>query len=219
MDRKTSVVVARAAGSAGSAGTVAAPADTARAGGAAGPPTHDYDAADVLVVRRPDQLKALADELRGRIVVLLRDQALSTTEVAARLKLPKGTVGHHLKVLERAGLIRVVRTRQVRALTEKYYGRTARLFLYESADGRNAEDVRNIVAVSLRIAAEEIPTLDPDEESHGCSGVLRVRLSKADARRFNRRLDRLMNEFRAADDPSGERYGLALAMYRRGDDA
>jgi DNA-binding transcriptional ArsR family regulator len=139
--------------------------------------------------------------------------------VAARLKLPKGTVGHHLKVLERAGLIRVVRTRQVRALTEKYYGRTARLFLYESADGRNAEDVRNIVAVSLRIAAEEIPTLDPNEESHSCSGVLRVRLNEADARRFNRRLDRLMNEFRSADDPNGERYGLARAMYRRGDDA
>ena len=182
-------------------------------------PHHDYDAADVLAVRRPDQLKALADELRTRIVVLLREQALSTTELARKLALPKGTVGHHVKVLERAGLIRVVRTRKVRAVTEKYYGRTARLFLYESADGQNAEDVRNIVAASLRIAAEEIPPYQPEDEGYGASGVLRVRLNEADARRFNRRVDKLMDEFRAADDPAGERYGLAVAMYKRAPDA
>ena len=48
--------------------------------------------------------------------------------------MPKGTVGHHLKVLETAGLVRVVRTRQVRALTEKYYGRVARLFELKGVD-------------------------------------------------------------------------------------
>ena len=55
--------------------------------------------------------------------------------------MPKGTVGHHLKVLEKAGLIRVVRTRQVRALTEKYYGRVARLFELKGVDS-DAEDLR-----------------------------------------------------------------------------
>ena len=50
------------------------------------------------------------------------------------LDTPKGTVGHHLKVLEKAGLVRVVRTRKVRALTEKYYGRVARLFVLKSTD-------------------------------------------------------------------------------------
>ena len=92
----------------------------------------DYEADDVMVLREPAQLRAIADELRGRIVALLRERAASTTELAAVLKLPKGTVGHHLKVLERAGLIRVVRTRQVRAMTERFYGRTARLFVLKS---------------------------------------------------------------------------------------
>jgi len=35
-------------------------------------------------------------------------------------------------VLEKAGLVRVVRTRKVRALTERFYGRTARLFIFKS---------------------------------------------------------------------------------------
>ena len=95
----------------------------------------DYDLDDVLVVEDPKQLRALGDVLRARIVMLLRERAASTTELAAVLETPKGTVGHHLKVLERAGLVRVVRTRKVRALTEKFYGRVARLFVLKGDDG------------------------------------------------------------------------------------
>ena len=92
-------------------------------------PSPDYEAADVLVVEEPQRLRALGHDLRSKIVVLLRERALSISELAEHLDVPKGTVGHHVKVLEDAGLIRVVRTRRVRALTEKFYGRTARLFL------------------------------------------------------------------------------------------
>ena len=187
----------------------------APATGSAGP---DYDASDVLVVREPEQLKALGDELRGRIVVMLRERAQSVSELAAKLEMPKGTVAHHVKVLESAGLLKVVRTRRVRALTESYYGRTARLFLYESADTAGYEDVRNIVAASLRVAAEEILPVD-EEDAAACSGVLRVRLRPADAKRFDRRLTKLMDEFRACDDADGTPYGLALALYRRAPDA
>jgi DNA-binding transcriptional ArsR family regulator len=198
--------------------SAAAAAAAAAAAEAPPPPGPDYEAPDVLYVRRPDQLKALGDELRSRIVVMLRERAQSISELAEKLKLPKGTVGHHVKVLEAAGLIAVVRTRRVRALTEKYYGRTARLFLYESADTAGYEDVRNIVAASLRVAAEEILPVD-EEDAAACSGVLRVRLTDADARRFDRRLTKLMEDFRTHDDPTGTPYGLAIALYRRAEDA
>ena len=78
---------------------------------------HDYAAKDTLVVADPKQLKALADPLRTQLIQLLRDRARSTQELAEELSTPKGTVAHHLKVLESAGLIRVVRTRKVRAMT------------------------------------------------------------------------------------------------------
>ena len=94
----------------------------------------DYELDDVLVVQDPKQLRALGDFTRGRIIGLLGQRAASTTELATALDMPKGTVGHHLKVLEKAGLVRVVRTRQVRALTEKYYGRVARLFELKGVD-------------------------------------------------------------------------------------
>jgi DNA-binding transcriptional ArsR family regulator len=180
-------------------------------------PRPDYEAVDVLVVREPEQLRALGDDLRAKIVVLLRERAASITELAEKLGLPKGTVGHHVKVLEKARLIRVVRTRKVRAVTEKYYGRTARLFLFKSSDDADLEGVRDVVAASLRTVADEmLPSTDDDQTTFA---VLRIRLADENAARFARRLNRLISDFRDADDPEGEPYGLAVSLYRRASDA
>jgi len=180
-------------------------------------PAADYEADDVLVVREPEQLKALGDDLRADIVVRLREHAHSTTELAEALGLPKGTVAHHVKVLEKAGLIRVVRTRRVRALTEKLYGRTARLFLFKSSDDADGEDVRNVAAASLRTAAEEM--LPGDDDGRTTFAVLRLNLNDDDARRFTRRLEKLTRDFLDSDDPDGEPFGLAVALFRRPPDA
>jgi DNA-binding transcriptional ArsR family regulator len=94
------------------------------------------------VVCETEQLRALADDVRLRIVALLRERAASTTELAEQVGLAKGTVAHHLKVLEAAGLVKVVRTRRVRALTESFYGRVARLFVLKSADDEPRVKVR-----------------------------------------------------------------------------
>jgi predicted ArsR family transcriptional regulator len=101
------------------------------------------------------------------------------TELADELGLPKGTVGHHVKVLEDAGLVRVVRTRRVRAVTEKSYGRTARLFLMK------------------------------DEQDAVVS-----RLTRDDARRFAKRIAKLVDDFRAADSKRGEPYELGATLSR-----
>ncbi len=180
-------------------------------------PTPDYDAPDVLLVQQPEQLRALGDDLRTRIIVLLREHAHSITELAELVGLPKGTVGHHVKVLEKAGLVRVVRTRKVRALTERYYGRTARLFVFKSTDDAGGEDVRNLAAASLRTAAEEM--LPPDDDDRTTFAILRMRLTDADARRFARRLEKLEHDFMAANDPNGKPYGLVATLFRRAPDA
>ena len=81
-------------------------------------------------------------------MTLLRERAQSTTELAEQVGLAKGTVAHHLKVLEAAGLVRVVRTRKVRALTESVYGRVARLFLLKGDDDERSH-------VRVRLAPED----------------------------------------------------------------
>jgi DNA-binding transcriptional ArsR family regulator len=184
----------------------------------------DYELDDVLIVQEAKQLRALADDLRARIVGLLRERAASTTELATALGLPKGTVGHHLKVLESAGLVRVVRTRKVRALTEKFYGRVARLFVLRG-DESMPDELRGgaLSARMLRHAADELIASRDEKET---AALLNVRLRDKDARRFEKRLNRLVADYQAAEDSSGERHVFAYALFRatahlppRGDDA
>jgi DNA-binding transcriptional ArsR family regulator len=173
----------------------------------------DYELEDVLIVEEPAQLRALADDLRATLIRLLKERAASTTELAGALGLPKGTVGHHLKVLERAGLIRVVRTRKVRALTEKYYGRVARLFVLKG-DESLPEELRGgtLAAMMLRQAADEVLAASADEKD--TSALVHARLAPADVKRFQRRLNRLVADFHRHDATDGEMHALALALYR-----
>jgi DNA-binding transcriptional ArsR family regulator len=146
-------------------------------------PVPDYEADDILVVSETEQLRALADDVRLQIVAILRERAATTTELAEQVGLAKGTVAHHLKVLEGAGLVKVVRTRRVRALTESFYGRVARLYVLKSSDDKPQA---------------------------------RVRLSPADAESFQRRLERLLRDFRSAESPDGEEYELVATIYPTG---
>src|SRR5919201_5161061 len=88
----------------------------------------DYELAERAEVTTPAQLRAMADPLRGTILDLLLERAATVAELAAAVGRPKSTVAHHVKVLLDAGMLRVVRTRRVRAIDERFYGRTARIF-------------------------------------------------------------------------------------------
>lgn len=166
----------------------------------------DYEAEETLVVSDPAKLRAMADPFRVQLIQLLRDRARSTQELSEELGMPKGTVGHHLKVLESAGLIRVVRTRKVRAVTEKFYGRTARLFLYQTED---PADGRAISAVTLRQAANEVD-LAPLVAGFG---LVRARLTEKEIDRFERRVKKLMDDFRGADKAGGIPSSLTAGIW------
>jgi DNA-binding transcriptional ArsR family regulator len=167
---------------------------------------HDYEAADTLIVAEPAQLKAMADPFRTQLIQLLRNRARSTQELSEELSVPKGTVGHHLKVLEAADLIRVVRTRKVRAVTEKFYGRTARLFLFQTED---PADSRALSAVTLRQAAGEVEVA-PIVSGFG---LVRARLTQKDMERFERRTQKLLDDFRTADTPGGTPSSLTAGIW------
>lgn len=74
-----------------------------------------------------DFLDELAHPTRQRIMRRLRSPA-TIAEVAAHLEVPVTRLYHHVNRLERAGMIRVVATRQVAAVTERRYQVVARSF-------------------------------------------------------------------------------------------
>jgi DNA-binding transcriptional ArsR family regulator len=165
----------------------------------------DYEIAEEVVADTPAAFKALADGTRLAILDLLLERAATTSHLAEALDKPKGTVGYHLKVLERCELIRIVRTRQVRAMTEKYYGRTGRTIIM-SGPGE-MKDPHFVVHGALRdvriVDGEPLPMFT----------TRRARIPESRAVEYASRLAELAAEF-AAEPREGERvYGMLAGVY------
>jgi DNA-binding transcriptional ArsR family regulator len=170
----------------------------------------DYELVDQIVVTAPAQLRAMADPLRATILDLLLERAATVAELAAAVKRPRSTVAHHVNVLVDAGMLRVVRTRRVRAIDERYYGRTARVF-YVGVVSRPGEDPTTVCVNALSVAAAESV---PAHEADDLRSILRhVRIPNERASEFWERVLDLSREY-AAMPRSGETvFGFAAGLY------
>lgn len=78
-----------------------------------------------------EHIKILSDQRRLRILRLLMARQATLSQLGGQLNMHPAQVRHHLKLLERAGLVEMVDTRVVRGFVEKYYRARARAFLLQ----------------------------------------------------------------------------------------
>jgi DNA-binding transcriptional ArsR family regulator len=170
----------------------------------------DYDLADRIALTQPSQVKAIGHPLRTTILSLLHERAATVTELAAALGRPKSTVAHHVKVLGEAGLVQVVRTRRVRAIEERFYGRTARMFyvaVERSADGDDMPRDFN----DFEVAARESSQAYRDGKLWGF--IRHARISEAQASDFWERMAELVADFDRLPRAGETVYGFAVGVY------
>lgn len=165
----------------------------------------DYELPERVRVDQPYQLKAVGDRTRMAILDLVLERAASVTELAAALHKPKSTVAHHVEVLRRAGLLRVVRTRQVRAVTEAFYGRTGRTIDMSSPGPEHP--LRSMLADAL---AEQVPD---DPRFGGGFTIRHARIPASQADAFSQRLLEVALEFTRLPREGDVVYGLIAGVY------
>lgn len=73
-----------------------------------------------------EQVRAVADELRVRIMKQLVLQAMTVTQLADLFEQAPNKVHYHVRELERVGLLKKVETREKGGVLEKYYRAVAR---------------------------------------------------------------------------------------------
>ena len=173
-------------------------------------PPPDYDLADRIALTLPLQVKALGHPLRTTILGLLHERAATVTELAVALERPKSTVAHHVKVLVEAGLVRVVRTRRVRAIDERFYGRTARLFYVGVERGPDGDELPRDFN-DLEVAAQESGEAFRDGKLWGF--IRHARISEAQASAFWERMAELVEEFDRLPRSGETMYGFAVGVY------
>jgi len=170
----------------------------------------DYDLQETMELTTPEQVRAISDPLRTTILGLLHERAATVTELAVAVQRPKSTVAHHVNVLADAGILRVVRTRRVRAIEERYYGRVARLFYVGL--GRRADGVDLPLDFNdFEIAGEE--SASASEAGQLRSFIRRARMPEEQAARFWERIDTVIHEFDRLPRSGDTTYGFVVGLY------
>src|SRR6478736_1172574 len=173
-------------------------------------PPPDYDLADRIALTEPSQVKALGHPLRNTILGLLHERAATVSELATALERPKSTVAHHVKVLAESGLVQVVRTRRVRAIEERFYGRTARMFYVTLEPSREGDEPPRDFN-DFEVAAGESAAAFRDGKLWGF--LRHARISEAQASEFWERMAELVAEFDQLPRSGGTMYGFAVGVY------
>lgn len=81
---------------------------------------------EIYYLENLEQLRAIADRFRCRIVETLAYEAMTAKQLANLLGEPPAKTHYHVRELERVGLVRLVETREKGGILEKYYRAVAR---------------------------------------------------------------------------------------------
>ncbi|WP_112238313.1 ArsR/SmtB family transcription factor [Kribbella monticola] len=170
----------------------------------------DYELEETIELTTAEQVRAISDPLRTTILGLLHERAATVTELAAAVKRPKSTVAHHVNVLATAGLLRVVRTKRVRAIDERYYGRAARMFyvgLGRQGEGSPLPHDFNDFEVAMK---ESAAAYDAGQMR---SFIRHARIPDERAAEFWQKVDQVIHEFDQLPRSGDTTYGFTVGLY------
>src|SRR6266516_5561390 len=167
-----------------------------------------------IVINTAQQFKAISDPIRSRILGIIQNHPATAKQIADSLKASPGAIGHHLHVLEAAGLAQVVARRLVRGIVANYYTRTARIFTYDLP-----REVTGDTSVNLEIMTTALNELTEaeeyiEEDAYSTEGFPHIRLSPERAKFYSERLQALVDDILSeTPDPNGRVYGILVAMF------
>ncbi|WP_326737435.1 ArsR/SmtB family transcription factor [Streptomyces sp. NBC_01022] len=163
------------------------------------------DRPETLHVTTDAQLRAVSNLTRHRIMAVLRFEPATITQIAGRVGLAKGSSSYHVRLLERAGLVKVVRTRKVRGVTERYYAMAAQTIVLPDP-GAGQPDVL------MRHAVADLESAPAESERH--VQMAHLRLTPEQFAELGARLEALADEYRELSDPSLPDVSLVFALFR-----
>jgi DNA-binding transcriptional ArsR family regulator len=195
----------------------------------------DFTPQNLFIINDLETLRVMADPLRTQIYEILLQAPASVSQVADRLGLAPSRLYYHVNRMEKLGLLRVVETRMVANIVEKFYRSVAvaldvspELLNFSTDEGKEA--ITELVVSGLDATREDIMRSfqarlfnleHGEQEKQRSVNLSRVtaRVSDAYAEEFHARLRALIEEFQGQDlrpaqgEEQGQNYALLIAFY------
>jgi DNA-binding transcriptional ArsR family regulator len=167
----------------------------------------DYDLDDLRIVTATRELKAMFHPLRGTLMDLVLERAATVSELADAVGRHPSTVAYHVGALVDAGLFKVVRTRKVRAIDERFYGRTARVFYVGQIHPEQLGTITNLLS-------EAATESGPAHEADSLRAIHRhARIPRERAAEFWDKVFDLTREFSALPRSGDTTFAFVAGLY------
>jgi len=170
------------------------------------------DIAETFLLDRPEQLRAIADPLRMRIIDRLVHKPMTLTQLGGELDQTTAKMHYHVHELERAGLVKLVEKRERGGVLEKYYRAVAKNFLASnllrfSKAGEIAAPVNELLTQVIegvsQVFARRAAHPDTPESLSLSSHVLW--LNQEDLEQLRQQIKALVEPFHQPQNRPGER--------------
>lgn len=194
----------------------------------------DFHPSDLYMIKDLDTAKAIADPLRLQILEVLLPTPLTVKQIAERLGLGASKLYYHINILEKYKIIQVVETNVIGNLIEKRYWVTAynysvdqEIYNLDVQESEGKENIIRMVLTTLDTVREDFArsiearafNLEHGAEPHPRSvinfrEICRIPDDKMEP--FQARLQALIDEFKAMDEPANEvvqPWAFALLLY------
>ena len=185
----------------------------------------------VFIINDLETLKVVADPVRNQILEVLEKKPQNVKEVAGKLGLAPSKLYYHFNMLEKVGLIKVVETRQIANLIEKYFHTTSsfididpNLLNFSTVEGKEnmftmvsstIDTTREDLLRSLQARALQLEQGEPGKLRSVTLSRHLSNLSDEKADEFHKRFNHLLDEFIDTDtkNPEDQTFALTIALY------
>jgi DNA-binding transcriptional ArsR family regulator len=159
---------------------------------------------DTFVIGSVETLRAFADPLRLRLLLLAEDEPRTVKEMAEALGAPQTRLYYHVRILEQAGILRVTSRRMVSGIEERRYQAVASNWTAVAPSVAAALATSGILKAILDLIAAEIAValrLAPEAAPGDADGPLphmiltRLALDRDEVEDVQRRIDEIANRY------------------------
>jgi len=178
------------------------------------------DRLEDFVIDDVETLKAVADPMRMRILFEL-DDPRTVKELASVFDVPQTRLYYHVKILERAGLIRVVSRRTVSGIEERTYRCTAKSTTIsprlgsELAGSGAVKALLDMLATQIGIALQDPAPVGEPDSSVLVLNMTKLFLSPDESIAFRDQLFSIAAQYNE-DGPGKTQYEAFVAVHRNG---
>ena len=167
----------------------------------------------LLVLTESSQIKAYVHPTRIAILRMLASKKRTASNIATEFGVHPANITHHIKLLERVGLIQLVERRDIGRNIEKYYRSAARNFVVSfDKSGRSS---RKTLALSIlrNDLSTAISTIRRDDQHEIITLIKIARISPRDIKPLQKKIMKLVREFAQYDSAEGSAYTMNISVY------